>query len=124
MIYWLWLHCALGAGGNKSNEILSCFSSAKALYEAGDKGRRKLNVFTESQLMRLKKTTLDEANKLLTQCMTEKIGIITLGDKKYPKCVRNISKPPYVLFYKGEFPCFDNVPTVYCWYKKGYRIWI
>ncbi len=112
MIYWLWLHCALSAGGNKSCEILSHFSSAKALYEAGDVGRRTSNIFTEKQLMCLKNTTLDDANKLLKQCETENIGIITLSDSKYPQCLRNISKPPYVLFYKGILPDFDNIPTL------------
>ena len=112
MIYWLWLHCALSAGGNKSCEILSHFSSAKALFEAGDAGRRASNIFTEKQLIRLKNTTLDDANKLLKQCETENIKIITLGDHKYPQCLRHISKPPYVLFYKGNLPDFDNIPTL------------
>ena len=112
MIYWLWLHCALGAGGNKTNEIISRFSSAKGLYEAGDEERRASFLFTDNQLSRLKKTTLDDANKLLKQCKIEGIGIISLADKEYPECLRNISKPPYVLFYKGKLPDFDGVPTL------------
>lgn len=112
MIYWLWLHCALGAGGNKSDEILSHFSSAKALFEAGEEGRRASGIFTDSQLTKLKNTSLDQAQKLLKQCELEKISIITIGDKAYPYCLRNISKPPYVLFYKGALPDFDSTPTL------------
>ncbi len=112
MIYWLWLHCALGAGGIKSKEIISRFSSAKALYEAGDKGRRELNIFTENQLTRLNNTTLDEVNELIKQCSAQNIGIITIGDKNYPKRLKRIYNPPYALFYKGEFPNFDSIPTL------------
>lgn len=112
MIYWLWLHCALGVGGNKFNEIISCFLNARAVYEAGDEGRRASKIFTEKQLSCLKNTTLSEANKLLKQCEIEKIGILTPESKAYPVCLRNISKPPYVLFYKGTLPDFDSTPTL------------
>ena len=41
-----------------------------------------------------------------------KINIVTMSDELYPQCLKEISSPPIVLYYRGTFPDFDNTPTI------------
>ena len=112
MIYWLWLQCALGAGGNHYHEILSHFSTAKGVYDAGDEGRAVSHVFNARELERLRNTSLDTARTLRDRCLKEEISVVTPNHKAYPQCLKNISRPPFALYIKGELPDFDNTPTI------------
>ncbi len=112
MIYWLWLQSALGAGGNHFHEILSRFSTAKSVYEAGHEGRAASRIFNERELSLLRNTSLDTARALRDRCLKEDISVITPNHKAYPECLKNIHRPPFALYIKGEFPDFDNTPAI------------
>lgn len=112
MIYWLWLQAALGVGGKHTTKILSLFSTAKAVYEAGDKGRRASRIFSDKELKRLTETKLSVAKKIAEEMSVNGVKIISPDDELYPECLKNIANPPYVLFYKGNFPDFDNTPSL------------
>ena len=46
---------------------------------------------------------MDEYDRLLWgYSAAERSNILTLLNDKYPSCLRNIYKPPFVLFYKGD----------------------
>lgn len=112
MIYWLWLQCALGAGGNRFHEIISHFSTAKRVYDAGDDGRAASRIFTQRELTLLGNTSLDTARSLKERCEKENITVITPDSSAYPMCLKNISKPPFALYCKGILPDFDNIPAI------------
>lgn len=112
MIYWLWLQCALGAGGNRFHDIVSYFACAKKVYEAGEKGRIASCVFSERDLERMRNTSLDTARALLERCKKEEITVITPESPSYPDCLKNINKPPFALYVKGDFPDFDKTPAI------------
>lgn len=112
MIYWLWLQCALGVGGNRFHEIISRFSSAQKVFEAGDEGRKASGIFNERELKLLRDTSLNKARLILKKCTEDSITVISPADSLYPECLKNIHRPPFVLYVKGEFPDFDNIPTL------------
>ncbi len=112
MIYWLWLQCALGAGNNRFHEIISVFTSARKVYEAGDAGRSASCIFNKKELEALNKTPLSTAKSLRDKCQRENVTVITPDDNLYPKCLLNIDNPPYALYVKGTFPDFDNIPVM------------
>ncbi|MEE0946262.1 MAG: DNA-processing protein DprA [Acutalibacteraceae bacterium] len=112
MIYWIWLQQALGHGNNKLNAIINKFSSAEKVYSAGDEGRRQSLIFTERELRLMCDTSLQKAKSIYEKCVRENITVVTPDMSVYPKPLRNIPNPPFVLYVKGRLPDFDNVPCM------------
>lgn len=112
MIYWIWLQKALGQGSDRLPFILSKFSSASKVYAAGDEGRKSSGIFNERELRLLKNTSLQSAKAIYEKCIRENITVITPNMDVYPKILRNIPTPPFVLYVKGRFPDFDNTPAM------------
>ncbi|MBQ9965784.1 MAG: DNA-processing protein DprA [Clostridia bacterium] len=112
MLYYVWLQCVLGAGSSHLKDAIIHFGSARAIYEAGDEERKASKLFSKSILERMKKTPLSKAEEIIRKCKNENISILTVADKSYPKCLKNLSNPPTCLYYKGVFPDFDNEPTI------------
>lgn len=50
--------------------------------------------------------------KIIDDCIENKIDIITICDTNYPERLRNIADCPLVLYIKGEFGTFDNLPLI------------
>ncbi len=112
MIYWIWLQKALSQGSNRLNLILDKFGGAKAVYEAGDEGRAASGIFNERELRLMRSTTLESAKKIYDTCLRENITVITPEMDIYPNILRNIPDPPFVLYARGRFPDFDNIPAI------------
>ncbi len=51
---------------------------------------------------------IEKAKELLKYCEQHNIEVIPYVHSKYPKRLRNIFNPPFMLFVKGELPDFDN----------------
>ncbi len=52
------------------------------------------------------------ADNIIKMCNESDIKIITYSDDIYPESLRNIDAPPIVLYYRGTFPDFNNLPSV------------
>jgi len=55
---------------------------------------------------------LGEADKMLAGLQSNDIGLCTIMDEGYPALLRQIDDPPYLLYYRGEFPLAENIPTI------------
>ena len=67
---------------------------------------------TEKAIESLTNKDLASARRVLSQCGEKGISILTYGDSAYPKNLRNIEHPPFVLYYKGCLPDWDSVPVI------------
>lgn len=47
--------------------------------------------------------------ELLKKLETENIKFITIKDKDYPYLLKEISYPPYLLYYQGEIKCLNDI---------------
>lgn len=112
MKYIVWLQLCLGAGNQKTVEILEKFGSAEVVFNSDKKSRANSGIFTPSELKRMNTVKLSEAEKIIDVCKKSGIQIIQLGSKKYPFCLSVIENPPLVLYVKGKMPDFDNFPSV------------
>lgn len=100
VVYWLWLEMVFGVANAKLPEIMKGVESVRELYYAlhdPDCG-----LLTDKERQRLRKTSLEQAQKVLAYCEENGIGIMTWDDEIYPDSLRNIYNPPYVLFYRGD----------------------
>lgn len=100
VVYWLWLKMIFGTDNIRILDMLGSENNVKELYYAlhdPDCG-----LLSENERRRLRKTSLEQAQKVLTYCEKNGIGIMTWEDELYPDRLRNIYNPPCVLFYRGD----------------------
>ena len=112
MKYSVWLQLCLGVGNSNIKLALETFGSAKAVFLSNKTERKNSGIFTQSELKRLNNSNLEEAESIVKKCEENNIEIITFGSKKYPFCLSVIENPPAVLYIKGNFPDFDNTPSI------------
>ena len=115
-LYWVWLQCALGISSSlRTGEILGAFegnhcdgNGAKAVFAASDYERRLAGVFTYTQLDRLRKTSLDEAEKILEECAQANTHILTPREDAYPRLLAMIPNFPLALYVRGSLACLGE----------------
>ena len=110
--YWLWLTGRSGLSPEWRQALLGQFGTPEHIYFA-DPGEYALLEGMPSILRRgLEDKELTEAERILEQCATLGISLLTIQDAHYPDCLKNIPDPPAVLYYKGKLPDFDRRLTI------------
>ncbi len=112
MKYSVWLQLCLGVGSRNAKLGLEYFGSAKEIYEADKSARENAGVFSSVELKKLNSVPLRKAEKIITICNENGIDIIPFDANNYPFCLSVIENPPVVLYVKGKFPDFDNIPSI------------
>ena len=105
--YWVWLQAALGAG-IKTDEIIGCFKTAKAIYEASHEERACSGVFTKKQLEKLNNTPIEIIESIRQDCVRCGCKVLTPECEDYPKRLFEIQDFPLVLYYYGNPAVFKN----------------
>ncbi len=105
--YWVWLSMALGAA-TRVDEILSCFSSPREIYESDRTGRILSGVFSKAQLDRLERTPLKNAQAAIETCSRNGWKIYTLADREYPEGLRRLADRPLVLYVDGDISYLNS----------------
>lgn len=107
-LYWIWLAEALGQGSRLSSKLVNLFENAREIYETplplitGKEG------FSDNECSilktRLSDRSLDLAKKIIADCDTLKIRILTPDDADFPKSLCALKDMPLVLYCKGTIP--------------------
>ena len=105
--YWIWLQQAVGAGA-RTDEILTAFPTARALYESDGMTRRVSGVFTARQIEKLERTKLDDARRILSRCEKGGQTVLTPEDADYPAALRSLTDAPLALYVKGDLSCLRD----------------
>lgn len=106
-VYWVWLSMALGAAA-RVDEILACYQSPKAIYEADRTSRIISGVFSRPQLDRLEKTPLKNAQVALETCRRYGWKVYTPDDDEYPELLRHLTDMPLVLYVDGDISYINS----------------
>ncbi|MBO5321059.1 MAG: DNA-processing protein DprA [Clostridia bacterium] len=112
MKYLVWFSEVMGVGNIRSSKALEFFGTPQNIYNATYNERLSSGVFTKAELSRLDKIALRKATDIMTDCLKSEIDIIGINDKRYPTALSAIENPPLVLYVKGEFPDFNNTPSL------------
>ena len=107
-LYWLWMQKSFGFGAN-IGDVVSYFSSAKQLYEAGEEawldsrlfGNDLINV-TSKRIESMKSVPLSFGEEIISYCEQNGIGILTPEDSEYPASLLKTRNYPAVLFFRGD----------------------
>jgi DNA processing protein len=97
-----------GIGPQKMKMILGFFGAAEHAWKAnmGDLMRSGIGEnLSQKVIEEREKINPDEEWALLEK---ENTKIITLGDENYPRLLREIHSPPYILYVKGQLDIFND----------------
>ncbi|MBR6771939.1 MAG: DNA-processing protein DprA [Clostridia bacterium] len=108
---WVWLSAVKGLQQTALVRLLEHFGSPTELYSASAKEIGEV-LGSEEKAEPFKNKSLAEADRILGQCATLGIAVITYQDASYPDRLRNIPDPPPVLYVKGRLPAFDLYPAI------------
>ena len=109
LLYWLWFALLPDFSALQKLELLEHFSDPEDIYR---KRSSDIEGLTEAQKDAFDNKDLSQAQKIINICARKDIGILTFTDERYPKKLRHIYDPPFVLYYKGTLPDFDAQPTI------------
>ena len=108
---WVWLSAIKGLPQTALIPLLERFGSPTEIYSAPIKEIEEV-LGSQEKAELFKNKSLAEADRILGQCATLGITVITYQDASYPDRLRNIPDPPAVLYVKGRLPSFDLYPAI------------
>lgn len=103
--YWLWLSTRYGVGPVAMGQVLAQFGSPRAAYEALPEQLDRLPVKVARALS---DRSMDRPERILADCDRLGLRVMTMDDADYPRRLRTLSDPPYVLYIWGQLPPMDD----------------
>lgn len=110
--YWIWFAENQELNIPQKQLLLEHFSDPEEIYYAKVHQLEDDREELQPVLEQLKDRDLTEAEKILKECSAQDIRVLTYQDQEYPPRLRNIDEPPIVLYYRGQLPDFEAVPSV------------
>ena len=107
-LYWIWLSNALGAGSSAFRRLISLYDTPFDIFRAEENELEQISGLTERAKRALCDKSLERATEILDQCQREGIGVIAYDEDAYPRALREIQKPPMILYYRGNLPDFNR----------------
>lgn len=106
--YWLAFSCFPGIGSRRFPILLKFFGGAKKAWQAKTGVWRKLGASGKlvDEFLEFRKNFDPAAAKVNLQKAL--VSFMTLKDDDYPKLLKEIADPPFVLYFKGNFLTQDN----------------
>ena len=107
-LYWIWLSNALGAGSSAFRRLISLYDTPFEIFRAEEAEIEQIQGLTERVKQALCNKSLQRATEILDRCERNGIGILTYDEDAYPRALREMQKPPMVLYYRGRLPDFNR----------------
>ena len=108
ILYWIWLSAALGAGSSAFRRLISLYDTPFDIFRAEEAELEQIPDLTERVKRALCDKSLERATEILDQCEKEGIGVLCYDEDAYPRALREIQKPPMLLYYRGTLPDFNR----------------
>ena len=107
-LYWIWLSEALGAGSSAFRRIISLYDTPFDVFRTEEAELEQIPDLTERAKRALCDKNLARATEILDLCEREGIGVLCYDEDAYPRALREIQKPPMLLYYRGILPDFNR----------------
>lgn len=112
LVHWIWLANRPGLSDRAKAMLLQHFRDPEDIFFADSASFDYVGPLSQEARQSLRDKDLDSAEAVLEACRREKLHILTYRDAAYPARLRNIPDPPAVLYYKGQLPDLDALPTI------------
>ena len=114
LLYWLWLaQCNEVKDGVKA-ALVRRFEDPERLFFAEKQEilDAEIEGLTGEHLDILLRHDLSAAEETLSDCAKAGLQVLTYDSPLYPRRLKAIYDPPIVLYYRGNLPDFDKLPTI------------
>ncbi len=111
-LYYIWLTLGIGYCSPKVKYVYELYPDIELLYKGGEQELRFCGIFTEKEISKLTKATLDKAETILEDCGRLGYYAYDISMPEYPQRLRNIPDAPAVIYVSGKLPDFDSVKAV------------
>ena len=110
--YWLWLTTRRGLSNQGVCALLDHFGTPAAIHFADPREYNELPSLSGRAKESLVDKSMEEPDRILSEC--ERLGhrILTMADAGYPERLRNIYDPPAVLYLRGRDISFDDEAVI------------
>ncbi len=112
LVHWIWLAECDKVTPRQKRELLETFGDPETLFYREDAAIKEAPSMTGEAYEALKKRDLKPAEAILARCSGKEISLCALGDPAYPELLRQIPDPPFVLYYRGKLPEWNDTPVV------------
>ena len=106
--YWVGFSLISGVGAARGNRLVNYFDSMKNAWNASEPQLARAGLeeaIIKEFIEKKKEIDLDDEMKRIEE---EGISLITIKDKNYPKMLKEIYNPPYLLYVRGELKIEDE----------------
>lgn len=110
--YWLWLAELPGLNNQSRLALLRHFGSPEDVFFADRAELRLAEGVTGDQAELALNRDLSAAEEILADCGRLGLRVLTLQDAEYPRRLRSIYDPPFLLYVKGRLPAFDEEAAI------------
>ncbi len=107
MLFWIWLAEALGPANRDFRALISIYENPYDIFHAEDEELERLSLSDRTR-KKLADKNLSHATDILNACERSGIGILSYADESYPNTLRQIDRPPVLLYYSGSLPDFNT----------------
>ena len=111
LIHWIWYSMRSGLNDREKLALLERFHDPEEIFDASAADYFRAGVDKEAAAS-LQDKNLQEAERVLSECDENAIGVLTFEDAQYPSRQKYIADPPMVLYYKGTLPDFDSTAII------------
>ena len=108
-LFWIWLAEALGASSRDFRSLITLYENPYDIFHMEDVELERIEGITQRTVKALSDKSLARANEILSLCEQMGIGILPYGDDAYPHALRELPRPPILLYYRGKLPDFRKL---------------
>jgi len=106
LAYWIALSHIREITPRIFEKLLEKLGTAEKIWKTKEKDLEALDPNLTPKIIDLRKRI--DPKKLLSDLLKKGIKILTIGDKDYPKLLKEIADPPFLLYIKGEIKSQDD----------------
>lgn len=108
----VWVGLCLSPASRSISCLAKAFSSPEEIFDADDESIADALGSHRGDVRRLLRRDLSEAQRTVAYCASHGISIVTWFDDDYPASLREIEKPPAILFLSGDKSLLESKKTI------------
>ena len=107
--YWIWLSCIKGLGSRRKQILLNRYKTPEKIYTLNKEEILQIKGFNEMLAENIIcKENKEKLEKQIECLQKDKVKVLTIEDKEYPKILKTIYDFPIVIYVKGNENILNN----------------
>lgn len=108
LLFWIWLAETLGPDSPDFRYLIDLYQTPYDVFCAESAELERIEGLSPRAAQALSDKNLQKAEEILEACQRLGIGVMTYPSPLYPKLLREIKRPPVLLYYAGAVPDWEH----------------